>query len=142
MLAGLSLPLQAESFLLSAGSDSASYELQTSAGKFPVQVLPLKPPAKLALLVHRDSLTDPQWQEAQARIFKLYGAAKSVGGFELHVITQGLLKSWKPFPARSLLAKTLASLSPSITTQPAAKPDSSQGLFSDQSGAVYADIGR
>ena len=136
------MPLQAESFLISPGSDSASYELQTSAGKFPVQVSPLKPPAKLALLVHRDSLTDPQWQEAQARILKLYGAAKSVGGFELHVITQGLLKSWKPFPSQSQLAKTLASLNASVLTQPAAQPASSQGLPSDQANAVYADVGR
>lgn len=108
LLDGLSLlPLQAESFLISPASDSASYELQTSAGKFPVQVSPLTPPPRLALLVHRDNLKDTQWQEAQARILKLYGAAKSVGGFELHVITQGLLKSWKPFPAQSQLAKTL-----------------------------------
>ena len=46
LLAGsLLLPLEAESFLISPGSDSLSYELQTSAGRFPVQISPLKPPA-------------------------------------------------------------------------------------------------
>ena len=77
-LAGLALlPLQAESFLISLPPNSTSYELQTSAGKFPVRVSPLKPAAKLALLVHRDSLTEVRRQEAQARILKLYGAAMS-----------------------------------------------------------------
>ena len=141
LLAGFALlPLQAESFLISLPPDSTSYELQTSAGKFPVRVSPLKPPAKLALLVHRDSLTEVQWQEAQARIRKLYGAAKSFGGFELHVITRGLLKSWKPFPAQSQLTKALTSLSTPV--QPAAQPDSSQGLSADQAVAVYAEVGR
>ena len=71
LLAGsLLLPLEAESFLISPGSDSPSYELHTPAGNFPVRGLPLKPPAKLALLVDRDCLTDAQWQETRARIFK------------------------------------------------------------------------
>jgi tetratricopeptide (TPR) repeat protein len=136
----LLLPLEAESFLISPGSHSPSYEFQTSAGRFLAQISPLKPPTKLSLLVHRDSLTDPQWQEAQARIINLHGAAKSVGGFELHVITRGLLKSWQPFPAQSQLTKVLASLSASV--QPEAQPRSSQGLSAGYVGAVYSDIGR
>src|SRR5262245_22840776 len=68
------LSLHAESFLISPTSASGPYELQTSAGKFPVQASVINPPAKLALLVHRDSLTDTEWREAQARILKLHGA--------------------------------------------------------------------
>ena len=67
-------------------------------------------------------------------------ATKSVGGFELHVITRGLLKSWQPFPAQSQLTKALASMNASV--RPAAQPGGSRVLSADYLTAVYTDIGR
>ena len=56
--------LQAESFLISQALIQLHMSCRLRQADFPVQVSPLKPPARLALLVHRDSLTDPQWQES------------------------------------------------------------------------------
>jgi len=136
------LPSQADSYLLSAIPESTVYEMETSAGRFPAHVSPLKPSAKLALLVHLDNLAEAEWQEIETRIPRLYGAAKSIGGFELHVITQGLLKSWKPFSTQAQLSKTLTALKASIPSQPGTQPENAKGLSPDRARTVYGDVGR